>query len=95
MAKFFVGQRVRLVRPFFPENAGCTGTIMEFSDSDSIHLYRRFRGVSINCLVRFDGEYKSYGQHTDQLEPLAPPHIPGSWEAIEQLLPNIREGVAA
>ena len=33
--------------------------------------------------------------HEHQIEPITPPHVAGSWEVIEQLLPNIREGVAA
>lgn len=80
MAKFYVGQRVRLARPVYIENIGKTGVVVE--------LWSRNRpavdGGVLNCSVDWDAGEKSLREaqwpgsgaatHTDRLEPLVPPH---------------------
>ncbi len=89
MARFFVGQRVRVVFGGH-EWADILGEETRISRIDS-----GFYVLAIK--PKADG--REYGvlreDASDCLEPITPPHIPGSWEVIEQLLPNIREGVAA
>lgn len=77
MAKFFVGQRVKLVRPRYPENMGKTGRIARLGLRVMIH-----DGSFSNCFVDWDDGDRdgiSTGRlgrilstHTDQLEPVHP-----------------------
>lgn len=92
MAKFFVGQRVRIVRAQTQAGISLIGRsavvieVAEFADGEVGY------GLDI-APIFFDEGWVIWGAH--QLEPITPPHVAGSWEVIEQLLPNIREGVAA
>lgn len=73
MAKFYVGQRVRLVRPVYQENLNRTGSIGRFFE-ELLAL-----DGPVNCCVnwddgRVDGVFYENGlltmTHTSQLEPI-------------------------
>lgn len=80
MARFYVGQRVRLARPFFAKNAGLTGIVVELWSRELPDA----AGGFLNCSVDWDDGRKSIREldwpcsgratHTDRLEPLTPPH---------------------
>jgi hypothetical protein len=81
MAKFYVGQRVRLVRAFWQRNSGKTGVIRELWSFEMPSN----EGNPLNCSVDWDDGTKSIGEsewgaiegsatHTSRLEPLVPPH---------------------
>lgn len=87
MARFFVGQRVRIVSASaHPELVGLESRITGVA-------FGEYLRQSYDWIIQIHGE--PYGACSENLEPITPPHVAGSWEAIEQLLPNIREGVAA
>jgi hypothetical protein len=96
MAKFFVGQRVRCIRSESGRNQGREGRVIAVS-------YSGYRNVTATGAREFfaNGLRVDHGWALPCLgpaecwEPITPPHVAGSWEVIEQLLPNIREGVAA
>lgn len=105
MAKFYLGQRVRAVRCDHAVNLGNEGTITHIGiwhEGDQLPNGWMASGF-MDVVVMWDRPMYCGIFHTlnhcggtqDQLEPLTPPHVAGSWEVIEQLLPNIREGVAA
>jgi len=95
MAKFFVGQRVRinyLRTNIWTELIGSCGVVVAIGGFRADHEYSQPGDYRVSC----DAANGVVGQFlADQLEPLTPPRVAGSWEIIEQLLPNIREGVAA
>lgn len=102
MSRFYVGQRVRLVRSSpirhlvrHPIPLGTEGRIvaLRFQPAGTPVVGGGFLFRDSDVVVDYQGDRRS--GHTDQLEPITPPHVAGSWEVIEQLLPNIREGVAA
>jgi len=74
MSRFFVGQRVRLARPFFPAHEGITGTIVEFFPHVDDAL-----GNQLNCRCEWDQTERLLPAcrggkvHTDRLEPLTDP----------------------
>lgn len=97
MAKFYVGQRVKLVRPNYPINLGLTGSIRELGlHVDTIH------GVA-DCVVAWDKKpwlpipMDRVFNNTNQLEPLCKDDDQvGSWDALEELgldVDTIREAV--
>ena len=99
MARFYVGQRVRLARPYNPRNAGLTGRIAEMYPEE----VPAFDGI-VNCAVDWDDgrrdtrydEDGGYGTHTDQLEPILDTHQPCEQDFkldLDRLLE--REGVSA
>ena len=83
MTAFYVGQRVKLVRPINPKDAGMTGVIESIGEvkKDSIIKLEvtsfGLRGWQAtapgDCLVLWDGEYAPNPQDLHQLEPLQPP----------------------
>lgn len=90
-----MGQKVKLARP---DNG-----------SLSRGLFQGDQGViESKCITRcwrvnFQGRENPYQYGTrrqnfpcfpEELEPITPPHEPGSWGVIEQLIPGIREGVS-
>lgn len=87
MSKFFVGQRVRLVKTYHPENQGLEGRIVAmFDERDS-----SVPGWPINCVV----DARSSGaDHTDRLEPILPEgSAPGEF-TFQQLMENLQEVMA-
>jgi hypothetical protein len=90
MAKFFVGQRVRLARPVHPENLGLTGRIREF-----IEPLPSINGGKVDCCVDWDnGDRDGFTRgknglivRTDsgRLEPILDRHEPCESEFKESL----------
>lgn len=81
MSKFYVGQRVRLARPFCQKNHGLTGVIRELSDEPFVSKHGTVWSRAVNCFCDWDnclrdGPYElgfnGTACHTDQLEPLQP-----------------------
>jgi hypothetical protein len=76
MAAFYVGQRVRMVRPRHSQFIGDTGVI--------VALYEQTPGLRYahNCDVRWDkpapAHFATY-THTDRLEPI----LPEGWQPVE------------
>lgn len=95
MSRFFVGQRVVLARPMFPENAGKTGRIRGFCEVEML-----FGGVA-DCEVDWDdGDRDGFPgsdgfRHwtaTHQLEPILPSgHRSGDYSFTE-LMDRCRAG---
>lgn len=92
MAKFYVGQRVRLARAMQPQNMGLTGTIREFIGETVIGAAIGRFGKA-NCCCDWDDGTRdgittndigvSYWTHTDQLELLIKPdNEAGDWAEL-------------
>ena len=84
MAKFFVGCRVKLVRPVHQENLGLTGRVIDLFPNR--HTYPRNDGLEYNCDVSWDRQ-PSVGHACDtaQLEPILDRHEPCEAEFKESL----------
>lgn len=77
MATFRVGQRVRLVRPVNPANAGITGQILHVGPfAEGEFLDGRMFSISCDCVVRWDDDGNDCSQFFWQLEPQVPHHEP-------------------
>lgn len=89
MSAFYVGQRVRLVRPRDPQFKGRTGRLLS--------LFQAIANVGYptNCAVAWDHPMPIWvhptNTHTSRLEPATPSHEAGDWSVIDKLLPNLRE----
>jgi len=101
MARFFVGQRVRILwSGGWPELSGEEGRIVAVAQDGGLTGGSEWItapdcwGTAWAPHPSHDGGTR-FAPNSSQLEPITPPHVAGSWEVIEQLLPNIREGVAA
>lgn len=74
MSRFFVGQRVKLARPWFAVHEGMTGTIVAM-----FPLRHDREGRPQDCLCNWDQkerllpECREGCSHTGQLEPLTDP----------------------
>lgn len=89
MARFFVGQRVRLVRPAHPENLGKELRIAGFFPERDGRSYR------VNCEVLGTPEGFTPYTHTSRLEPILPDgHRAGDFTNIHDLLESISKEVA-
>lgn len=87
MATFKVGQRVKLARPYHPENEGVTGRIasMEFLLGDGTV-------PDSDCTVLWDDVNLETLQHTSQLEPIIPEGmLPAEWEECLWMPEHIKE----
>ena len=81
MSKFFVGQKVRLARPHYPENEGMRGVIAELYPESQLAITG-----TVNCAVDWENgtrDSRSYelgglATHTDQLEPILDQHTPAN-----------------
>lgn len=80
MAKFFVGQLVRLVKVFHPENQGREARIVAFFDECESSV----EGWPVNCIV--DGANKGTANHTDRLEPILPEGAQPLGYSFEQMM---------
>lgn len=87
--KWFIGQRVKLVRPCNPVNMGIEGNIsllLPYEVPEGTPCIGGFLSQTANCAVVWDmhraiGDMSGSAQHTDQLEPLLPDGMkPASWE---------------
>lgn len=91
MATFFVGQRVRIIRAFYPENLGREGFITSlFPERESMRP-----GWPVNCAV--SGSRPGYKNHTSCLEPILPDGHRACDEDFKRDLDQLleREGVSA
>lgn len=102
MARFFVGQRVRVVRAFHPQNSGITGRIeriQRFSPGDPLPNGEFLSGEVCDCWVeldraRHDGRTSGASSFW-RLEPILPEGHTQSIYSFQELMDKCREGVAA
>lgn len=102
MAKFFVGQRVKLVRAFdcvSPSVQQAEGFFYGYGFTDAGFVFPDgfVNPSECDCYVMWDGLSGPHSQHTDQLEPIQPSgHRAGDY-SLSDLLDRCRagEGVAA
>lgn len=88
MSKFFVGQMVRLVKAYHPENQGLEGRIVAMFDERESCI----PGWPINCVV--DAGASGDADHTDRLEPILPEGSAPSEYTFQQLMDNLQEVMA-
>ena len=102
MSKFFVGQRVRIVRATRPVNNGITGRIAWIKNIRSGEICPNGlpleRGREIDCWIildsrRHDG-LKEGGNAFWQLEPILPEGSAPSVYTFQQLMDSLQEAVA-
>jgi hypothetical protein len=86
MSRFYVGQRVRLVKAHHAENVGLEGFIEALYPEEW-----RLNGTS-NCRVNYGRPVRGNGTHTDCLEPIIPPGMESLEETLALWQP---EGIAA
>lgn len=95
MSRFFVGQRVRLARPFYPRNFGIVGRVLEFSNFPAGTRFLDGRiFTDCDCRVVWDGDDLPCAQHTSQLEPILPEGHKPSEYSFEGLMDHLREVTA-
>ena len=83
MSRFFVGQRVRVVKAFFPENVGReTGITEIFDECES-----QEPGWPVNCCLA--GKSRGNANHTDRLEPILPEGAQPSEFSFAELMDNL------
>ncbi|HDS1550714.1 TPA: hypothetical protein QEK98_002969 [Stenotrophomonas maltophilia] len=100
MSKFFVGQRVRLVRSIDlvspAKNYGLEGRVIDFEEFPKGTLMRDMRPLKLDCdvSVLWDGECYPCSQNTLQLEPILPEGSAPSEFTFQQLMDNLQEVMA-
>ena len=101
MSKWFIGQRVRIVNAFHPENTGLTGVITHFGpwrDFDILPDGRRMDGVA-DCFLSLDSprhDGRSVGPNEFwRLEPIIYDGAQPIAESFEEMMGKLREGVVA
>lgn len=93
MAKFFVGQRVKLVRATNPQNNGMTGTIVRFEDTPLGTLAANgLTTIHCNCVVNYDAD-RMHFEHTDRLEPATDSYDVTTWDSCVWQPEHLRVGV--
>lgn len=100
MAKFFVGQRVRMARPVNPVNEGITGRIREIWTRPAMS-----RDGYVNCSVNWDNGGRDTSEraqcgtatNTDQLEPILDQKHEACEEDFKHSLDELleRQGITA
>jgi hypothetical protein len=91
MARFFVGQRVRLARPVHPENAGMTGRLVALFPNRNPFSW--MGGLEHNCEVMWDRKpSRGYACDTAQLEPIQPSGHRASDFSFHELMDKCRQG---
>lgn len=101
MTKFWVGQRVVLVRAndlvSRAKNYGKKGVITGFGDYPSGIIMANGQPLSINCdvAISWDGEDFGRAQNTGQLEPILYDGAQPIAESFEEMMGKLREGVVA
>lgn len=101
MAKWFIGQRVRVVRALHPENNGITGVITHFGpwgNHDILPNGNKLGGVA-DCFLsldspRHDGSLVGASPF-DSLEPILYDGAQPIAESFEEMMGKLREGVFA
>lgn len=83
MPKFFVGQRVKLARPKFPENLGMEGIYL----GAAVPSYHD----EIDCSVDWLGKWPSNYSSTDRLEPILPEGQKAGDFSYEELLEHLED----
>lgn len=79
MAKFFLGQRVRLVKARYPENQGLEGRIVALFPGE----------YPIDCQLDFGRPVRGHGTHTSKLEPILPSGHTASTESFQELMDRL------
>lgn len=88
MAKFFLGQRVRLARPDQEENRGVTGRISALGYFADFTFLRGQFCEEGDCVVDWDkGGWSP--QFTHQLEPILPSGHTASTESFQELMDRL------
>jgi hypothetical protein len=83
--KFYVGQRVRMARPYHSANLNNTGFILQlFNDVDTVE------GWVANCLCEWDRPVVGDICHTDQLEPITDGREVVSWKDCAWMPEHLR-----
>lgn len=93
MSKFFVGQRVRLVRATRPENVGLEGRINRFEFTPRGTICRTGKPATIDCDCVVD--YDTAGDccdHTSRLEPIIPEGAAPSELSYTELMDRLKAG---
>ena len=86
--KFFIGCRVKLIRPIDKFDFGVEGFIESFEKTDEDILDHEH----CNCEVVWDDQPDEiYVQHTDQLEVVLPDGAQPSNMSIEELLDSLQK----
>ena len=97
MSKFFVGQRVKLVRAFdgvSPSAQKGEGFFYGYGITDAGFVFPDgfVNPSQCDCYVVWDGLPGPHSQHTDQLEPILPEgHRAGDY-SLSQLLDRCKQG---
>lgn len=97
MAKWFIGQRVKLARPSVPEHFGCTGFIHSFEFQEKgTECADGLLDTDTDCTVMWDGQTVECCQLLSQLEPILPNGAkPSEFVSVKDLLDSItKEKVA-
>lgn len=91
MARFYVGQRVRILYSNgWPELAGQEGTVVEPTEDGGLSGASEWR-VAPDCWGTHLAPYKCplgasiFAPNSSQLEPLYDGHTPVSWESMKDL----------
>lgn len=103
MAKFFVGQRVRLVSAVYPENNGAEGTITHmgsWGDGDTLPNGHRVRGpghadvfVKWSRALNYTFSIAGHGPcNSQRLEPILPEGAAPSIYSYQKLMDKLKEG---
>lgn len=98
MAKFFLGQRVRLARPHIAANNWWIGRIESFNLTEKGTPCRDGSAVPFDCdcYVAWDHESFSRPQGSTQLEPILPEGAaPSEFETLADLLASLGAEVKA
>lgn len=101
MSKWFIGQRVRIVRAFHPENNGITGVITHFGPWNRFDILpngNRLDGVA-DCFLsldspRHDGSMEGANEFW-RIEPILYDGAQPIAESFEKMMGKLREGVVA
>lgn len=93
MAKFHVGQRVKVISVHQAfECLNREATILGFDERGYDDISGNYEGydVYVDGVGAISPQGLQYCFLEDQLRPLTPPHEPGSWRVLDKLLPNLR-----
>lgn len=101
MVTWFIGQRVRVVRPNDTRNMGITGNITNlgfWKDGDILPCGSIYEGHIADCVIHFDREsaqgFIDQPAHTSQLEPILPEGAQPSEFSFTELMDNLGVVVA-
>ena len=98
MSRFFVGQRVRLVRPTNPINMGIEGRFERYADTPrGTRMSNGCTEIEGKCFVHYRGDPAGSVEHTDRLEPILPEGHKPCEEQFKRDLDRLleRDGVSA